>query len=136
MHKFIVFWILLITVALGGCTTMPNPQEIKEIPSGAKEILTFDLSSESGTFSKGGIKISGNGYLILDTRNMTGSAKAIEIKDGLTSDTVYKISKPSKALYDSSYYDYNIDSEYNINFVNAKDAAGTVVIYFITDDLS
>lgn len=69
---------------------------------------------------------SGNGYLILDTRNMTGISKAIEIKDALTSDIIYKISKPTQSLYDSSYYDYKIDSKYKINFIDAKNITGTI----------
>lgn len=138
MHKFIAisFAIILMAIPVVGCTTKPDLQEIKEIPNRAEEILSLDLSSESGTFSKGDIQVSSNGYLIFDTRNTTGTLKAIEIKDALTSDTIYTISKPAKALYDSSYYDYNIDREYNINFKDAKNITGTIVIYFVKDDLS
>lgn len=56
--------IIMLMVLFAGCTIKPSVDEIGDIPSNAKEVLSLDLTSESGTFSNGKIEVSGNANIV------------------------------------------------------------------------
>jgi hypothetical protein len=93
--------------------------------------MTSELTGQSGTYTKGIVYVSGNGYIIFDVRLESGSVKSVGIKDAAADETIYTISKPTTALYDSAFYEYKADTEYKLSFVDAKELHGSVTVYFV-----
>ena len=133
INKVLLLIVLITTFSLTGCITKPDIQEIKEIPENALEIMTSELLGESGTYTKGSIHVSGNGYIILDIHIDSGSVKSVEIKETAGNETIYVISKPTSALYDSAFYEYQVNNEYKLNFTDAKDLHGFITVYFVEE---
>lgn len=125
--------LLMFAVVLAGCRTGPDIREVKDIPTDAVEIMTSELLGQSGTYTKGSIYVSGNGYFILDIQLQSGSVKSVGIIDATLDETIFAISKPNTALYDSGYYEYKADSEYKLSFVDAKEINGTITVYYVPE---
>lgn len=132
-QKVFVVFALFITLFTGCTQPKSDLQEIKELPENAEKIVSLALNSISGTFTHGELTLADKGYVIFDIQLESGSIKSLGIKDIPKDDLIYSIEKPQTALYGSAVYKYNADSQYTISFTDAKEANGTLTIYFVKD---
>ena len=132
-QKIFIVFALFLTLFTGCTQTKPDSQEIKELPENAEKIVSLALNSISGTFTHGELTLADKGYIIFDIQLDSGSIKTLGIKDVSIDALVCSVEKPQTALYNSAIYEYNADSEYKLSFTDAKDAIGTLTIYFVKD---